>query len=67
MKHKYTVDVVLNLNTFEAENYAEAEAILNKFIDALGLATEKFEKKIGQEFRWDSCDWQYDVRQGTAQ
>jgi hypothetical protein len=67
MKKQYTVDVVLNLNTFEAENYNEAEAILNKFIDALRSATEKFEKQIGQDFRWDECDWTYDVRQGTAQ
>jgi len=47
----YTTDLSISISNIEAKSKEHAEAIMNKFIDAIGVI-------MTDELRWDECDWE---------
>jgi hypothetical protein len=47
----YTTDLTITITNIEATSKKQAEAIMNGFIDVIGLV-------MADKIRWDECDWE---------
>ena len=47
----YTTDLTITITNIEATSKKQAEAIMNGFIDVIGLVMK-------EKIRWDECDWE---------
>ena len=47
----YTTDLTITITNIEATSKKQAEAIMNGFIDVIGLV-------MADKIRWEECDWE---------
>lgn len=47
----YSADLTITITNIEATSKEQAEAIMNGFIDVIGLVMK-------DKIRWDECDWE---------
>lgn len=49
MKHNFHADIVIKINSFEADNHEIADEIVDKYINVLA--------SVGGDLYWDSVDY----------
>lgn len=52
-KNRYTGRIIITVNEFTAPSFADAEALMERLVDALAVGTEETDT-----LPWDAVDWE---------